>query len=120
MRGGLRLFAVGLAIVVSASGARAQSGVPPILEVVKGNDTGGIIPWSCEAEAMAKELAATYCGYHDKFARITSVDRQYGNYIAFNCLWRANVARHAIPEVRTRSICAVRVERLSPRVSVRY
>src|SRR6476646_1157864 len=79
---------------VLASAAQAQ--------YVKGNDTGGIISWSCEAEAAAQAIADAHCAWNNKYARITSVHRQYGDYIAFQCLWNPRVARYAIPAVRTR------------------
>ena len=41
----------------------------------KGNDIGGIIPWSPEAEANALDM-------------ITSIHRMYGDYIAYECWWR--------------------------------
>ena len=46
----------------------------------------------------------------------------YGDYIAFNCLWRPDIARYQIPAVRTRSSCYAhaRAPRLHPRVQVRY
>src|SRR3974390_1038294 len=47
-----------------------------------GNDTGGIIPGSPEAEHNALELAQANCARHRKYAVITSVHRQYGDYIA--------------------------------------
>jgi hypothetical protein len=51
----------------------------------KGNDTGGIIPWSVENERAALRIAQDNCGRHDKFAVITSVRRQYGDYIVYVC-----------------------------------
>src|SRR5262245_7873097 len=72
---------------------------------VKGNDTGGIISWSCEAEAAAPAIAAEHCARWDKYPRITSVHRQYGDYISFNCLWNPRMARYALPAVRTRAVC---------------
>ena len=51
----------------------------------KGNDTGGIIPWSPEAEAMAMVTANSNCNMYGKHARITSVRRVYGDYIAYQC-----------------------------------
>src|SRR5262249_53981740 len=73
--------------------------------VYKGNDTGGIIPWSCEAEADAQVIAADFCARWDKYHRITSVHRQYGDYIAFVCLWSPYVNPYAIPAARTRTSC---------------
>lgn len=113
MRSALRCLFVTLAVLATAD-ANAQ--------VYRGNDTGGIIPWSCENEAAAREIAGTYCAGWNKFARITSVKRQYGDYIAFNCLWRAGIAPYQIPRVGTRSSCYshARAPRLYPRVRVRY
>jgi hypothetical protein len=51
----------------------------------KGNDTGGIIPWSREAEAMAMITANNNCSRYGKYARITSVRRVYGDYIVYQC-----------------------------------
>jgi len=53
---------------------------------VKGNDTGGIIPWS---EDLTREAALTiagdHCNRYDKFAVITSVHPWPGDYIGFSC-----------------------------------
>jgi len=103
---------IGLAVALSSASAQAQ--------VYRGNDTGGIIPWSCENEADAPDVAGAYCAGWGKFARITSVHRMYGDYIAFNCLWRPDIARYQLPVVRTRSSCYAHVPRLHPRVRVRY
>jgi hypothetical protein len=100
-----------LAMLLQASAAQAQ--------VWRGNDTGGIIPWSCENEAAARAVAQAHCARYGKFARITSVRRMYGDYIGFNCLWRRNIARYQIPAAGTRASCRARV-RLHPRVRVRY
>lgn len=70
--------------------------------VWSGNDTGGIIAWSPPAEHAARETAAAHCAGYGKFARITGVRRQSGNYISFNCLWHPRIARFALPEVGTR------------------
>lgn len=53
----------------------------------KGNDTGGIIPWSPEAEAGARAYAQQNCAAFGKYAVITSVRRTYGDYIAYTCQW---------------------------------
>ncbi|HEY7301750.1 MAG TPA: hypothetical protein VH684_27995 [Xanthobacteraceae bacterium] len=78
---------------------------------VHSNDTGGIISWSCEAEAEARSIAAYECGRFGKYPRITSVHRRYGDYIGFQCLWNPNIAFYQIPPVRTRSSCAAHVHR---------
>ena len=51
----------------------------------KGNDPGGIIPWSVETEAMALMIANENCSRFGKYARITSIRRTYGDYIAYEC-----------------------------------
>jgi hypothetical protein len=53
----------------------------------KGNDVGGIIPWSPEAERDALNIAQANCSQFNKYAMITSVHRVYGDYIAYSCLW---------------------------------
>jgi hypothetical protein len=93
----MRVLLSAIAVALWATAAQAQ--------VYHGNDTGGIISWSCENEAMAQHIAAEYCARWDKYHRITSVHRQYGDYIAFQCLWSPHVNRYAIPEVRTRATC---------------
>jgi hypothetical protein len=52
-----------------------------------GNDTGGIIPWSPAAERYRVAIASDHCAFYRKVARITSVHRQYGDYIGFRCLF---------------------------------
>ena len=49
MRAAWRLSLIGLAVALSSASAHAQ--------VYRGNDTGGIIPWSCENEAVAQEVS---------------------------------------------------------------
>jgi hypothetical protein len=99
MRAAKVMIGMVIGLVVGATAAQAEDAY------VKGNDTGGIISWSCEAEAAARAIAADHCARWDKFARITSVHRQYGDYIAFQCLWNPRQARYAIPAVATRSVC---------------
>jgi hypothetical protein len=94
----MRVALAAVGILLWGAGAQAQ--------VYHGNDTGGIISWSCENEAMAQQIAAEYCARWDKYHRITSVHRQYGDYIAFNCLWSPHVNPYALPAVRTRNTCA--------------
>jgi len=52
---------------------------------VKGNDTGGIIPWSPDTEYHALELAAHHCHRYGKYAAITSINPAPGNFIGFVC-----------------------------------
>jgi hypothetical protein len=52
---------------------------------VRGNDTGGIIPWSPGIDNVARASAASHCGAYRKYAVITSVRPWYGDYIGFVC-----------------------------------
>ncbi len=63
----------------------------------KGNDIGGIIPWSPEAELNALDIAQSNCSRFNKYAAITSIHRMYGDYIAYVCWWRppGRTYRHA-------------------------
>jgi hypothetical protein len=54
---------------------------------ITANDTGGIIPWSPANQLAAREIAAELCARYDKYARITSVHAQPGDYIGFRCVW---------------------------------
>jgi len=74
-----------------------------------GNDTGGLIPWSCQVEPYAPRIAAGHCAQYHKYARITGVQRHPGDYISFLCLWSPYVDRFAKPAVPLYSGCAPRV-----------
>jgi hypothetical protein len=113
MRVAWLLSVAGLAISLSAADVKAQA-------LVQGNDTGGIIPWSCENEAAAWQVAGAFCAGYAKYPRITSVYRQYGGYIGFHCLWDPKIGRYQIPVVPVRSACVAEAQRLHPRVRVLY
>jgi hypothetical protein len=70
---------------------------------IKGNDTGGILVWSPENERNSRQITDAFCQGFNKYARITGVHRQYGDYISFNCLWSPSIARYAMPEVHVRA-----------------
>jgi len=55
----------------------------------KGNDVGGIIPWSPDAERAALDIAQDNCGRFNKYAVITSIHRVYGDYISYACWWKS-------------------------------
>ena len=103
----LLLFAFPLSLWAQdaqTAGAQAQFWhFDPTALVWHGNDTGGIIPWSCENEAVAPQAAAGYCARFSKYARITGINRQYGDYISFHCFWAPNIERFARPAVATRA-----------------
>ena len=99
----LALGVAGLALLTPSSASAQFWWSSPVWH---GNDTGGIIPWSCENEAVAQHAAGAFCAQYRKYARITSVTRRYGDYISFNCLWSPYVARYDLPAVPTRRYCA--------------
>ena len=89
MRAPLHLSLIGLAVALFSASADAQ--------VYRGNDTGGIIPWSPENERNAFAIADEQCRWHNKFPVATSISRVPGNYIAYRCVWekpRYNVRRY--------------------------
>ena len=105
--------AIGMAMVLPPTGAQAQFlNAGPEALVWHGNDTGGIIPWSCENEAWAPRAAAGYCARFNKYPRITGVNRQYGDFISFNCLWSPYVDRYTHPAVAMRSACIGQPQRV--------
>jgi hypothetical protein len=53
----------------------------------KGNDTGGIIPWTPENERTSFEIATAQCARWNKFPVATSINRVPGDYIAYKCVW---------------------------------
>ncbi|MEA2981486.1 MAG: hypothetical protein QOF91_1647 [Alphaproteobacteria bacterium] len=69
------------------SGANAWNDILNGVYGPKGNDTGGIIPWSPDNELSAYDLAQAQCGYYHKYAVATSIIRGPGNYIAYKCVW---------------------------------
>ena len=114
----MRRAAVFVVVSMAIGLATSMVGTANAQPYFKGNDTGGIISWSCEAELMAPRIAAEHCAWHNKYPRITGVHRQYGDYISFQCLWNPRIARFAIPAVRTRTH-ACPTYRYAPYVSAR-
>ena len=53
----------------------------------KGNDTGGIIPWTPENERASFDIAKEQCARWNKFPVATSIHRVPGDYIAYTCVW---------------------------------
>jgi hypothetical protein len=53
-----------------------------------GNDDGGIIPWSREAERSAFDIAQANCGRFNTYAVFSSARREYGGYIVYRCQWQ--------------------------------
>jgi hypothetical protein len=57
---------------------------------LRGNDTGGIIPWSQSVAPIYRQMAREHCARFDKIAEITSVHRLYGDYVGFRCFFPRN------------------------------
>lgn len=95
----LLLCALGMGL--GCSGALAQEFDFPMRgqSYIKGNDTGGLMVWSTLTEQHAQEWAGQFCGGYGKYARITSVHRNYGDYISFNCIWNPESAPFILPRV---------------------
>ena len=53
----------------------------------KGNDSGGIIPWTPENERASFDIAKEQCARWNKFPVATSIQRVPGDYIAYTCAW---------------------------------
>jgi hypothetical protein len=94
-----RITAIGLfaALLLAASGAAADhfgSHGP------KGNDTGGIIPWSPDNELHAFDIAQANCARFNKFAVLRTIHRVYGDFIVYDCRWDRARYVHDLPHRR--------------------
>ena len=82
MRVGVIAFAAAiLSLIAGAQGGNFA---------VRGNDTGGIIPWSPAVDEVYREVAAEHCAIYNKIAHITSVAREYGEVFGFKCVFALN------------------------------
>jgi hypothetical protein len=52
---------------------------------ITGNDTGGIFPYSPAVEDAYQQIADGHCARYGRLAKVTSVHRQYGDYVSFVC-----------------------------------
>jgi hypothetical protein len=89
MRG---LLSVGILLLMGVS-AHAQ------IAQMRGDDTGGSIPWSADNEIEAHQIAAEYCARWQKDHRIINVHRRNGDFIKFSCV--PNIDPYAQPGLRT-------------------
>jgi hypothetical protein len=86
-------------IVTAALATMLSSGAASAWIIgAKGNDTGGIIPWSPEAERTALATADQMCkwssGWAQKSARIVNVRRVPGDYIVYACVFDGPLRRN--------------------------
>ena len=89
--------AVAAISLMLASGASAWNDILNSVWGPKGNDTGGIIPWSPENEQASFAIATAQCARWNKFPLATSIHRVPGDYIAYQCVWdppRVVAVRH--------------------------
>jgi hypothetical protein len=84
IRTSVAVAAISLMLV---SGASAWNDILNSVWGSKGNDTGGIIPWSPENEQDSFAIATAQCGRWNKFPLATSIHRVPGDYIAYQCVW---------------------------------
>ncbi len=66
----------------------------------RGNYSGGIIPWSPEAELTALDTAQNNCARSSQYAVITSVHREYGDYIGYKCQFNPPPRQSPISRMR--------------------
>ncbi len=52
---------------------------------ITGNDTGGIFPYSPAIEGIYQQIAEGHCARYGRLAKVTSIHRQYGDYVSFVC-----------------------------------
>src|SRR5262245_37524195 len=99
----MRRFFLFVAAAIVFLAAPASAG-PFVLIGVVSNDTGVIIPWSAENQRFRHEIASAHRARRGKYARITSVHAQYGDYIGFVCRWYlpGYVPRYTRPVVVSR------------------
>jgi hypothetical protein len=85
------LFAVAALSMALAPQAHAWNDLFNSVWGAKGNDTGGIIPWSPALRAYGYQAAAQdHCGGYHKVGRVTSVHARYGDYVGFACEFPRN------------------------------
>jgi hypothetical protein len=89
------MLAVAALSAMSVSHADAWNTIFDSVWGPKGNDTGGIIPWSPDNERNSFAIATAQCARWNKFPVATSIHRQPGDYIAYTCVWEpVAVVRH--------------------------
>src|SRR5829696_8164096 len=77
----MKMIAVALLATFLGLPARADFGPYGL----KGNDTGGIIPWTPAVDLIYQQLASDFCARFFKGSQITSIHRRIGDYVAFAC-----------------------------------
>ena len=78
------------AVVIAFGVLLSGCGVGPGL---KGNDTGGIIPYAQVDPRTAQDMAVAHCAQFNRYPKATAVDARYGGYYSFAC----KIDRHYDP-----------------------
>jgi hypothetical protein len=52
---------------------------------ITGNNTGGIFPYRPAPRATYDLIAERFCARYGRLAKVTSIDPNYGDYVAFVC-----------------------------------
>lgn len=86
MRWSSAILAASIAVLTIGAGGAATAGFVGPYPWIDGNDTGGIIPYSPAVEGIYRQMAADYCARWGRLSHVTSVHRQYGDYISFVCM----------------------------------
>jgi hypothetical protein len=73
------------ALLVTAALLAAAPASAGWFDIIQGNDTGGIVPWSPDLRITLPATAAAHCASYHKVALITSYPRQPGDYAGFIC-----------------------------------
>jgi hypothetical protein len=88
------LIALGV-VIATGTAAGAWSGAPSSGAEfagpgpgITGNDTGGIFPYSPAVDGLYQQIAEGYCARWGRLGKVTSVHRQYGDYVSFVCFDR--------------------------------
>lgn len=86
MRGNRWFMVVLIAALIFGAAGAAMAAFAGPGPGITGNDTGGIIPYSPALEGIYRQIAADYCAGWGRLSHVTSVHRQYGEYISFVCI----------------------------------
>jgi hypothetical protein len=80
---------VGASTGVMAFGADFSGPGP----TVTGNYTGGIFPYRPAVPGTYQEIAESFCARYGRLAKVTSIHRNYGDYVSFVCYDRSDRIR---------------------------
>ncbi len=82
---------IALALLISSAARLAVAGAVFLgpSRGLTGNDTGGIIVYQPNLQPdVYREMAAHWCARWNRLSHVTSVHREYGDYISFVCMDR--------------------------------